>query len=186
MPEFIMGGRDNAARAESDFVLGFIEAMFFTESESSYDAADWFTDDRRAESEAGNVNALPGDVGYADIHPDSLAAIRADCEVWQAENAELLAFACGPMSGYDETQAGADYWFTRNGHGVGFWDREELRRDMARRGDGYLTDGGEEEGLPFLSSLGDMLADACRYRGVHVWFGDHVAYGDAPFVHIHL
>jgi hypothetical protein len=186
MPEFVMEGRDHAARGESDFVLGFIEALLFTESESAYDAADWFTDERRAESEAGTISALPGDVGYIDIHPDSLAAIRKDCEDWQTENAEMLAFACGPMSGYDEVQAGRDYWFTRNGHGVGFWDREELRRDMARRADGTLTDTGEDEGLPFLASLGDMLADACRYREVYAFFGDHVEHGDAPWVHVSL
>lgn len=163
MPVFVMEGRDHAARAESDFVLGFIEAMFFTEGDD-----------------------LPEGVGYADLHPGSLAAIRADCEAWQAENADLLAFACGPMSGYDEVQAGRDYWFTRNGHGAGFWDREELRRDMARRPDGTLTDTGEEEGLPFLGSLGEMLSDTCRYREAHAWVGNHVTYGDAPFVHVDL
>jgi hypothetical protein len=186
MPEFVMEGRNHAARMESEFVLGFIEAMFFTESDSSFCAADWFTDERRAQSDAGQLAELPCDVGYSDLHPDSLAAIRADCEAWQAVNAELLAFACGPMSGYDEVQAGRDYWFTRNGHGVGFWDREELRRDMARREDGTWTDTGEDEGLPFVGSLGGLLSDACRYSEVHVFFGNHVEHGDAPFVHVDL
>jgi len=30
------------------------------------------------------------------------------------------------MSDHLEEQAGHDFWLTRNGHGVGFWDREEL------------------------------------------------------------
>ena len=182
MPEFVMEGRDHAARAESDFVLGFIEAMFFTEV-GHVAAEDWFSTDPEERTKDGS---LPCDVGYADLHPDSLAAIRADCAAWQKKHAGLLYFACGFMSGYDETQAGRDYWFTRNGHGVGFWDREELRRDMARRPDGTLTDTGEDEGLPFLASLGDMLADAARYNEAHLFFGDHVDHGDAPFVHVDL
>lgn len=184
MPEFILEGRDHAARAESDFVLGFIEAMFFTEMDSTFCVKEWFSDEAKEARESGQCSELPGDVGYDDLHPGSLAAIRRDCEAWQKENADLLAFALGPMSGYDEVQAGRDYWFTRNGHGVGFWDREELRRDMARRPDGTLTDTGEDEGLPFLASLGDMLANAARYREVHVFFGQHVTHGDVPFVHV--
>jgi hypothetical protein len=187
MPEFVMEGLDHAARAESDFVLGFIEALFWTSCSPVWDSEDWFSDECRADQEAGAADGeLPGDVGYYDLHPDSLAAIRADCEAWQAENAELLAFAFGPMSGYSEHQAGIDYFLTRNGHGAGFWDREELRRDMARRSDGSLTDTGEEEGLPFLESLGEMLANACRYRETYAFFGNHVTYGDAPFVHVDL
>jgi hypothetical protein len=59
-------------------------------------------------------------------------------------------------------RAGSDYWFTRNGHGVGFWDRD-------------------------LGDVGDMLSDAARDAGgVHVFFGDHVVHGDAPFVHVSL
>ena len=180
MPEFVMEGRDHAARAESDFVLGYIEALFFT-STGATPAEEWA--DTPAE-ERESDGALPCDVDYLDLHPDSLAAIRADCEAWQAAHAELLAFACGLMSGYDEAQAGRDYWFTRCGHGVGFWDREELRRDMARRADGAWTDTGEEEGLPFVESLGELLSEAARAAGEpHVWFADHVTHGAAPYVY---
>lgn len=31
--------------------------------------------------------------------------------------------------GYDATQMGHDLWYTRNGHGVGFWSREQLDSD---------------------------------------------------------
>lgn len=163
MPQFIMESRDHAARAESPFVFGFIEAMFFTERSSIYTADEWFSDECQADRESGQADGeLPGDVGYTDIHPDSLAAIRRDCAAWQTENADLLsqASACG----YDEVQAGRDYWYTRNGHGVGFWDRSELDED----------------------GLGYRLAQACKYKEVSVFFGDHVTYGDAPFVHVDL
>lgn len=160
MPEFVMEGRDHAARAESDFVLGFIEAMFFTETGSIW-AEDWFSTDPE---ERTNNGQLPSDVGYTDLHPDSLAAIRADCEAWQKKNAKLLRRAYNRVGGYDETQAGRDYWYTRNGHGVGFWDRKEL----------------DSHGL------GAALSDACRYDEVHAFYGDHVTHGDSPFVHVDL
>jgi hypothetical protein len=84
MSEFVMESRDEAARMESEFVLGFIEAMFFTEGEN-----------------------LPDGVGYSDLHPESLLAIRADCVSWQETNAHLLSEAYS--RGYDEIQAGRDY-----------------------------------------------------------------------------
>ncbi len=187
MPEFILEGRDHAARAESAFVLGFIEAAFFTSCSPGVEACDWFKPEVQAQHEAGTLDGcLPCDVGYTEIHPDSVAAIRRYCEAFQAKAADLLAFACGPMSGYDETQAGRDLWFTVNGHGVGYWDREELRRDMARRPDGTLTDTGEEEGLPFLESLGALLTEAAGRDEINPFFGDHVTHGDSPFVHFDL
>jgi hypothetical protein len=36
-----------------------------------------------------------------------------------------LEDACDRV-GYGYTYAGHDFWFTRNGHGAGFWDRVEL------------------------------------------------------------
>ena len=51
-----------------------------------------------------------------DIHADSLAKIIDDCQKFQDQGKNLL------LTMYDE-QAGADFWFTRNRHGVGFWDR---------------------------------------------------------------
>lgn len=42
---------------------------------------------------------------------------KADCARFEAENAELLSQAG------DFEQNGRDFWYTRNGHGVGFWDR---------------------------------------------------------------
>lgn len=61
-----------------------------------------------------------------DIHPDTLASMREDCENFIASNAELLAeydtrMSCEQWTG--ATRAGHDFWLTRNGHGVGFWDR---------------------------------------------------------------
>lgn len=150
MSEFVFEGRDHTARNESPFVLGFIEAMFFTEC-GHVPASEWLNVDPDEKAIDGE---LPADVGYIDLSPESLAAIRAECETWQSENESLLALAYG--RDYEAIQAGRDYWFTRNGHGVGFWDRE------------CLTD---------MSDIGDRLAKACENKPVHVWY-------DAPFVHV--
>ncbi len=146
MPDFVFEGQDAAARVESDFVLGFLSALFWV-----------------------GADHLPEGTGYHDLHPESLETIRADCEAWAVRHKELLDMACGPMTGYSEIRAGVDYFLTRDGQGSGFWDREELARDMARRGDGTLTDTGEEEGLPFLDSLGGLLTAAAPYRDTHVF-----------------
>lgn len=169
MPEFILEGRDHAARAESPFVLGFIEAMFFTECSPAYMSDEWLSDECREAQEQGQADGtLPGDVGYCDLHSDSLKAIRAFCEAFQRDNAELLAQAYR-QGDYDETQAGRDLWFTSQGHGAGYWDRKELE-----------VPGPVGTGL----SIGQKLSDAARYKEANVWFADHVTYGDAPFVHV--
>lgn len=157
MPEFIMEGRDHAARAESPFVLGFIEALFFTEC-CIFDRVEFMRADP-----GDRDGSLPRDAGYDDLHPDALANIRAFCEAFQRDNAALLAQAYARPD-YDETQAGRDLWFTSQGHGVGFWDRAVL----------------DAEGL------GDKLSDAARYHEAQVWFADHVTYGDAPFVYVEI
>jgi hypothetical protein len=58
----------------------------------------------------------PLDANYAaaDLHPDALAKAERDCDKFLADNAEWI--------GGDYGQAGHDFWLTRNGHGVGFWD----------------------------------------------------------------
>lgn len=194
MPEFVMEGRDHAARAESDFVLGFIEAMFFTEC-GHIESADWFDTDSDERTSDGE---LPSDVGYTDLHPDSLAAIRADCEAWQAANGALLQAAYA--TGYDEAQAGRDYWFTRNGHGVGFWERQELKSDdgaykalsaemvsASESGDNAAWGAASAKRNALdVYSIGARLTEACQRNEVNPFFGDHVTHGNLPFVHVDI
>ena len=116
MPEFILdhGDSDHAKLFQTldAFTQGYIEAAFFTSTGSGDDA--------------------DNDLEYAttaEIAPTALAAVVADCARWQQENAALLAQAYA--TGYEPQRAGNDYWYTRNGHGVGFWDRQELEPDSA-------------------------------------------------------
>lgn len=134
MPEFILDkGSPQGARsfaALDSFTQGYVEALFFT------DASD--PDD-------GDL----ADATVADLAPETIAKIVAECAAFQTANAELLAQAYD-RDDYSETQAGRDYWFTRNGHGVGFWDRQQL-----------------DEG-----GLGDKLSAACRHDTRDVYRGD--------------
>lgn len=144
MPEFVLEGRDHAARTESDFVLGFIEAMFFTNCEPSVDRADWFTKANKKRRREGQISELPGDVGYLDLSPATLTDIRHFCIEWQEEHAELLATAYAHPIGYTEVQAGRDLWFSMQGHGVGFWDR-----DLGEVGDQLHEAAGHVDTTPY-------------------------------------
>lgn len=133
MPEFILDrGTAESARTFTsldDFTKGYIEALFFTETSEELE-----------------------DASFADLAPSALAEIMADCAAFQSKAADLLNLAY--ERDYDATQAGRDFWFTRNGHGVGFWDRKPL----------------EEDGL------GDRLSKLCGWRTewqeVNPCFGD--------------
>lgn len=81
-----------------------------------------------------------------DIAPEAQATMEADCEKFVSEN--LLR-----LEEWDASQAGHDFWLTRNGHGAGFWDRDDSHgRPMACR---------------------DALSDAARAFGeVDLYVGD--------------
>ena len=165
MPQFIMEGARDCAESESDFVMGFIEVLFFTNS-SHYPAEGFFKKKVQKEIASGQADGcLPSDVGYSDIHPDSLKKIREFCQEWQEKNRELLEMAY--QLDYDEMQAGRDFHFTHCGHGVGFWDRDELKDDE-------------------FPNLADDLSEAAGNGEVNPFFGGHVKYGNAPFVHVEL
>jgi hypothetical protein len=133
MPQFVMplGDRESAPKTFSvldSFTQGYIEAMFWTDCNEDYDSL--------------------SDATFSDLACEALQQIMRDCEAFQRANEALLSEAYA--RGYSEEQAGHDYWLTRNGHGAGFWCRDEL-----------------EEG-----GLGDKLSEACGRRGVDLYRGD--------------
>jgi hypothetical protein len=83
-------------------------------TEAYIECALWSTND---ESDA----PLDDNYGEGDIDPATLAEMVADCERFQAENADDIATYPGGR-GRCEVMAGHDFWLTRNGHGAGFWD----------------------------------------------------------------
>lgn len=158
MPEFILdhGTQETAKafRALDSFTQGYIEAMFFTDEEQ-------LCEESGREMPAVIVNMatmetrfVGGDSpGFGDLAPETLSRIIADCERFQTANAALLEQACSIKGDhtYDETRAGHDFWYTRNGHGCGFWDRG-------------------------LGEAGDKLTAACGhgtdFRGLYSYVGD--------------
>lgn len=58
------------------------------------------------------------EIGDAELSREALARITADCETFWNDNCALIED--------NPIQAGHDFWLTRNGHGAGFWDREEI------------------------------------------------------------
>jgi len=97
----------------------------------------------------------PMDANYdlGDIHQDTAAAMRADCEDFcNANYNDLQAYRQARPYGVDGSSAwecaGHDFWLTRNGHGAGFWDRG-------------------------MGGLGDRLSNAAKAFGsVDLYVGD--------------
>lgn len=95
-----------------------------------------------------NGHPVDDECGIEDIEDDSLKAMVEDCKAFQTAYGELFDGV--------ESQAGHDYWLTRNGHGAGFWDREDsiypecvrkfLTRISHEAGELYLMADTKEDG----------------------------------------
>lgn len=98
----------------SDFAKGYVEAMFFTNGDIG-DDDEW------------KLNNL----GTGRLTRKALAAIVRDCEAFLAlplghgKVSNVLA-KLADCRNYGLDRAGNDLWFTRQRHGVGFWDRKEI------------------------------------------------------------
>ena len=127
MPQFHSDAAIAAGSKLDTFTAAYIECIYFTDT--------------------GDGDQPDSEVAMSD---ELIESIKAECAEWQATNADLLAEAYA-REGYDVVRAGHDFWYTRNGHGVGFWCRDEL-----------------EDG-----DLGDRLSEAAKLAGVcDVYEGD--------------
>lgn len=82
------------------------------------EALAWSTNDTYNGEELESLEAFEfGAQGYEQTRADCLEFIRRG-----AYSLEDVVNAYG----YDWAQAGHDFWMTRAGHGVGYWDRDEL------------------------------------------------------------
>lgn len=86
----------------------------------------------------------------ADIHPNSLAGLRDQCDRFVSDHrADLLAAT--QAVGYDWEQAGHDFALSRNGHGAGYFDRDlgevgdrlQEAAQVAGPADAYVGDDGK-------------------------------------------
>lgn len=95
--------------------------------------------------ESSDCGGDPLDMHYdiSDFAPEAVAKAVEECAEFRAANEHLLDRAG------DDDQNGIDLWFSRNGHGAGYFDRD------------------------FSEGIGDLLqeaASACGER--HVTIGD--------------
>lgn len=108
------------------FVSGYIEAALF----SSCDEEE-----------------VPLDKNYGpeDFTPHAMKEIRKDCKKFYKENYEMIKESV--------EQAGRDFWFTRCGHGAGFWDG-----DWPENGD-KLSEASKEFGECWIIDNDDCTLD---------------------------
>jgi hypothetical protein len=89
--------------------ISFLDSMV-----NAYIEAAYFTD----------VDELNTD--NPDFTPEFERVAYAACRdfVWALDMVDV------DSKDFDPTQMGHDLWFTRNGHGVGFWDRPEVYGEL--------------------------------------------------------
>ena len=155
------GGEPTAFYMLDGFTRAYVEALFWLETEPGTTREDRADDleEWTERAAGGQQKELPGDYGFGDLSPGLLDQIRTDCAAFQEAAKDLLALAYA-VPGYDETRAGHDFWLTRNGHGAGFWDRDELSAVVPESDE----------------TLGDRLSALCGYGTdfppVDVYMGD--------------
>ena len=104
------------------FTAAYIKAMYF--------------------SDTGDEGQPPSD---AELSEEAQLDIEADCRsFWRRFGCYVTTEICTNAFDDSVSQAGHDFFFTRNGHGCGFWEDEwpETYRDMlaaAARGYGELN-----------------------------------------------
>jgi hypothetical protein len=86
------------------FIMGYFEALYFAETATNSDGEE--------------VDNLAG----VEMTDTAREECRQECAQFM-DLAPLLLKAATLSGDYDHTQAGRDFWFSRQGHGVGFWDR---------------------------------------------------------------
>lgn len=122
MAEYVLDcslAKETAARLDP-FTRAYIEAAMWTLTDEDGEPLDY--------------------LGLHDIAPETIDRAIDECLVFQVHYADLLEQAG------DASQNGHDFWLTRNGHGVGFWDR------------GYDD------------AIGDALTEAAHAEGEADWY----------------
>ena len=72
---------------------------------------------------------MPGDsISICELPPQTVAVAHSDCAAFVKACGDLFNQAT-ERDGYSAERFGHDFALTRNGHGAGFWDRDELKAD---------------------------------------------------------
>ena len=135
--------RAHLVKSFDHFTGGYLDAALFTS-----------TDNRTA----SGGEPLSKNYSWEDFHIDTLKRMQKDCEDFQkrAKNAlETLEL--------ESREGGMMFWYSRNGHGTGFWDVKDWRNEYAEAWgemlhklakaygpyDLYIADSGRWDGLIF-------------------------------------
>lgn len=116
-----VGDDDGRADAEAQVLAIFPKAIFrkFVDLDTFFDAyiecVLWSSTDNADDSDGEPLDANYTDYDFA---PEALASLRKEAEAFASE-AVVAALIMGR-----ESQAGHDFWLTRNGHGSNFLDGE--------------------------------------------------------------
>jgi len=136
MPQFKLNAKTNRAivddtRYISEMVVAYITAAYWADT---------------------------GDIDQPDADTPASVEFRTaaieDCTAFYYECGAILKAIAGLSTPYGADQAGHDLWLTRNGHGVGFWDRglgpvgDRLTKSAEGMGERYLHEG--DDGLLYV------------------------------------
>lgn len=87
------------------FIAGYFEALYFAGIATNCDGE--------------TVENIAG----IDMTEEAREECRQDCARFLDLAGGKVNLAIFGSDDYDHTQAGRDFWLSRQGHGVGFWDR---------------------------------------------------------------
>lgn len=105
-------------------------------------------------------NGDPLDSSDAELSTDAQDKMENDCRDF--------CESFGPYIERDLTQAGHDFWLTRNGHGCGFWDGD-WKEDYEQLGERHPPVGI----VPQYRTVGDYLTAMSKpYGSVDLYVGD--------------
>jgi hypothetical protein len=121
------------------------------------EAALWSSTDNADES---GGEPLDKNYGPGDISDETMALMVEDCALFQERYADLLS-----ESGMDNEQAGHDFWLSRNRHGTGFWDADQIDEEFQQP----LQDAAESFG-EFDLNVGD---DGLIFGPPTEWYRQH-------------
>lgn len=119
--------KDLSQKDANEILKGYVEAALWTEEEMLEDEATAEIDDEM--SDVDKIIALKGKIdskdfkyfAEEDVDVDSKISAYLDIKTFiQKAGDEAVKEAIEKRGLF---QFGMDFWLTRNGHGVGFWDR---------------------------------------------------------------
>lgn len=117
----------NRSECPSYFLRGYLDAALFTTDANPPSGQDYV--------ECGRSDDM-----FPALPQDFIEQAAKDCAKFELENCDLLEQAG------DSERNGMDFWYTRNHHGVGFWDRgyadevgNALEVAAHKYGEHYLT-----------------------------------------------